>query len=202
MKSLEIRRFRRVRCFFHLATGPVLLAVQSRRGKAVEVKLKLGKLKAEMKRWLAWPGGCSPDGRSHSSGISKARQILRARRSGISLCRGHGLTATGLWVSADRMGCSLTLQRASVGFEVADQGPAPHDKARGTSFSPWPKFAMASSLRSCMSSKIDSRRDSSAASSVSAWPLASGNSGENATNHFPSRSSWAVNGEWVFMPTS
>jgi hypothetical protein len=39
---------------------------------------------------------------------------------------------------------------------------------------------------------IDPRSDSIASSSVSPWPLPSGNSGENAMNHFPSRTMRAV----------
>ena len=75
------------------------------------------------------------------------------------------------------------------GFAATGGGkfPALHARARGINLSPFPKLAFASSRRSSISSRIDSRSDPSASSSVSPWPLPSGNSGENAMNHFPSR---------------
>jgi hypothetical protein len=99
----------------------------------------------------------------------------------------------------DRMGTAFTFERAAVGYEVANELSPLHARARGISLSPLPRLARASSRRSSIRSRMDSRSDSSDSSSVSPCPLPSGNSGEKATNHSPSRKTRAVNVAACFM---
>ena len=110
-----------------------------------------------------------------------------------------GFAATGGVISLDRLGAAFALERSTVGFEGADQFPALHEGARGINFSPLPRRARASLRRSSSSNRIDSRSDSNASSSVSPWPLPSGNSGEKAMNHSPSRTMRAVKVAAVFV---
>ena len=105
---------------------------------------------------------------------------------------GNGFTAAAGGIPVNGMGATLALEWAAVSFEMTNELPALHARASGISFSPFPKLARASSRRSSSRSRIDSRSDASASSSVSPCPLPSGNSGENAMNHFPSRTIRAV----------
>jgi hypothetical protein len=104
----------------------------------------------------------------------------------------NGLAVSGSRIPVNRVRSTLALQRAAVGFEVPDELLSFHPSARGTSFSPTRRLAVASSRRSSKINKMDSLRDSRASSSVDPCPLPSGNSGEKATNHLPSLSTRAV----------
>ena len=114
---------------------------------------------------------------------------------------GQGLAASCRGVPVDGVRAAFALQLAPMRQKMANEYLPLHAKASGISFSPRPKFAVASARRSSINNRIDLRSDSSASASVWPCPLPSGNSGEKAINHSPSRTRRAVKVTAGFMPS-